>query len=47
MKKTTNLSKKVSSAKIKRIKREVEKMKPQTTSEAKSFFAYWIEKLGL
>ena len=30
---------------IKRIKKEVEAMKPTETSEAKSYFRYWWDKL--
>lgn len=30
----------------KKLIQKVNRMKPQTTSEAKSYFAYWWKKLG-
>jgi len=50
MNKATKTSKKIKDSKkpskkqIARVKKEVEKMKPTTTSEAKGYFRYWWDK---
>ena len=44
--KKTKDSKKLSEKQIARVRKQVEKMKPETTGEAKSYFAYWWNKLG-